>query len=246
MPSLLIRILQGVEYANQAAADLLAGWLVQPGIHNVMLAAGNTPLELYRRIGARKLRLEHINVYALDEYVGVPVGEPRNCANLIRKTAVEPWGVPMARYFSVSSDPSEAEKSVLEHEHRIEASGGLDVLVLGLGQNGHLGFNEPGSTEACGARVLDLDPISIEANRKWFGGDHAPERGATVGMRTILSARRVLVLAYGSHKAAAVKSMITGPRSSTCPASFLKNHPNATLFIDTAAAMGLQLDQDSP
>lgn len=239
MSSLLIQILQTPAVANQAAAELLTEWMLQPGVRNVMLAAGNTPLELYQRIGSRGLRSDHLSLHALDEYVGVPVDEPRNCANLIRRTAVEPWGVPMERYFSVSSDPEEAEWSVLDHERRIENAGGLDVVVLGLGQNGHLGFNEPGSKRDCGARVLDLDPISIEANRKWFGGDYAPSRGATIGMRTLLSARRVLVMAYGLHKAAAVKAMVLGPSSPSCPASFLKDHPNTTLFLDTAAAIDL-------
>lgn len=237
MSSLLVRILQIPHFANEAAAELLAEWLVEPGVRNVMLAAGNTPLELYRRIAERRLPLDQVRLHALDEYVGVPVDEPRNCANLIRRTAVEPWGVPTERYFSVSSDPAEAERSVLDHERRIEDAGGLDVVVLGLGQNGHLGFNEPGSTRDCGARVLDLDPISVEANRKWFGGDHAPSRGATIGMRTLLSARRVLVMAYGLHKAAAVRAMMQGPCSPSCPASFLKDHPDTTLIVDTAAAI---------
>jgi len=181
--------------ANHAAADLLAQWLTSPGIRNVMLAGGNTPLELYRHMGERKLSLAHLNIFALDEYVGVPPDEARNCANLIRRTAVEPWGVPVHQYFSISSLEADALASVQAHEKRINEAGGVDVIVLGLGQNGHLGFNEPGSAEDSGARVLDLDPLSVEANRKWFGGDYAPGRGATVGLKTILAARRVLSMA---------------------------------------------------
>lgn len=225
--------------ANRAAAALLADWLTRPGVRNVMLAAGNTPLELYRLVGERRLPLSHLNLFALDEYVGVPREEPRNCANLIRRTAVEPWGVPADRYRSVSSLESEAAASVREHERRIDAAGGIDVIVLGLGQNGHLGFNEPGSAVDSPARVLDLEAISIEANRTWFSGDHAPARGATVGMRTILSARRVLVLAYGSHKTAAVRAMVAGPRTAACPASLLQGHPEVALVLDAAAAAGL-------
>lgn len=225
--------------ANAAAAALLADWLTRPGVRSVMLAAGNTPLELYRLVGERRLPLSHLSLFALDEYVGVPREEPRNCANLIRRTAVEPWGVPADRYFSVSSLEEEAAASVREQERRIEAAGGLDAIVLGLGQNGHLGFNEPGSAEDSPARVLDLEAVSIEANRTWFGGDHAPARGATVGMRTILAARRVMVLAYGPHKTDAVRAMVAGPRTSACPASLLQGHPDVTLFLDLAAAAGL-------
>ena len=222
--------------ANAAAADLLAAWLGTPGVRNVMLAAGNTPLELYRLIGERKLPLAHLNIFALDEYVGVPSDEPRNCANLIRRAAAEPWGVPVNHYFTVSSLEPEAFASVQRHEQRIAEAGGLDVIVLGLGQNGHLGFNEPGSAEESVGRVLDLDAISIEANRKWFGGDYAPARGVTVGMKTILSARRVLIMAYGKHKTAAVNDMMNGPRGAQCPASLLQGHEGVNVFLDEAAA----------
>lgn len=226
--------------ANAAAAGLLARWLVQPGVRNVMLAAGNTPLELYRLVGERQLSLSHLNVFALDEYVGVPLDEPRNCANLIRRTAARPWGIPPERYFTVSSLEQEAAASVRAHEQRIEPTGGLDVIVLGLGRNAHLGFNEPGSAEDSAARVLDLDPVSIEANRQWFDGDYAPARGATVGLKTILAARRILILALGSHKAGAVRAMIEGPRGSQCPASFLQTHPDVTVILDAAAGAALQ------
>jgi glucosamine-6-phosphate deaminase len=201
-----------------------------------MLAAGNTPLELYRLVGERKLPFEQLTVFALDEYVGVPVNEPRNCANLIRRTAIEPWGIRSDRYFTISSDEADAPAGILQHERRIRAAGGLDAIVLGLGQNGHLGFNEPGSAEDSGARILDLDPVSVEANRKWFGGDYAPSRGVTVGLQTILSARRLLIMAYGEHKRAAVKAMLDGPRTESCPASLLQGHPRVHVFLDIAAA----------
>lgn len=229
------------DLANAAAADLLANWLVAPGVHNVMLAAGNTPLDLYGRIGRRCTegrlgRLTHLRIFALDEYVGVPLAEPRNCANLIRRTALEPWGVPPDHYFTVSSLEADALASVQALDRRITEAGGLDVLILGLGQNGHLGFNEPGSAPDSPARVLDLDPISTEANRQWFGGDYAPARGVTIGLATLLAARRILVMAYGRHKAAAVRAMRRPPPSAQCPASFLQTHPNTHLFLDTDAA----------
>src|ERR1043166_5353127 len=125
-----------------------------------MLASGNTPLELYRRIGERHLDLSHLNVFALDEYVGVPLDEPRNCANLLRRIAVDSWGVPASRFHTVSSLESDALESIRRHEEKIAAAGGLDVIVLGLGQNGHLGFNEPGTEESSLGRVVPLEPIS--------------------------------------------------------------------------------------
>jgi glucosamine-6-phosphate deaminase len=238
------------DVANRAAADLLWTWLSAPQTRNVMVAAGNTPLELYRLIGDRLKHPEpakagtpnlgRLDIFMLDEYVGVPIEEPRNCGNLLRRSVVEAWGIPSAQYHIVSSVEGDALESVRAHERRIEQEGGLDVIILGLGQNGHLGFNEPGSTEDSGARMLDLQPISIEANRQWFGGDYAPAKGATVGLKTILAARHVMVLAYGSHKTSAVAAMVEGKRGAQCPASFLQGHRDTHLFLDEAAAGGLR------
>lgn len=225
--------------ANAAAADCLAAWLTQPHTRNVMVAGGNSPLELYRLVAERRLKLAHLNVFALDEYVGVPLAEPRNCANLLRRSVAEAWGIPAPRFYTVSSLEPDALESVRRHEQRITKLGGLDVIVLGLGQNGHLGFNEPGSAEDSPARLVQLDRVSIEANRKWFEGVHAPSLGVTVGLRTILAARHVLLLAYGPHKIAAVKAMVDGPRTDQCPASFLQGHSDVRVFLDYAAAAAL-------
>lgn len=225
--------------ANEAAADHLAGLLVRPATRAVMVAAGNTPIELYRAIAQRKLRLAHLHVFALDEYVGVPLDEPRNCGNLLRGAVAEAWGIPRDRFHAVSSRPEDASASVREHERLIAELGGLDVTVLGLGQNGHLGFNEPGSPPDGEGRLLDLEPVSTEANRVWFGGRYAPSQGVTVGLRTILASRTIVLLAFGAHKAAAVARMVRGPREAACPASWLQGHANARVFLDTAAAAAL-------
>jgi glucosamine-6-phosphate deaminase len=225
--------------ANAAATDLVCGWLTEPGTRSVMVAGGNTPLDLYRRVSDRRLALSHLTVFALDEYVGVPLAEPRNCANLLRRSVAEAWGIPSDRFFAVSSVEREALASVQALEERIALSGGLDVIVLGLGQNGHLGFNEPGSAIDSPGRLLDLAPISIEANRQWFGGDYAPVKGVTVGLKTILAARRVLILAFGPQKSTSVHAMMRGPVSNCCPASFLQTHPCVYAFADDNAGAGL-------
>ena len=225
--------------ANQAAAECLASWLTHPATRNVMVAGGNTPLELYRLVAERRLKLSHLNVFVLDEYVGVPLTEPRTCANVLSRAVAEAWGIPAAQFFTLSSLAADALESVRQHEQRIAEIGGLDVIVLGLGQNGHLGFNEPGSAEDSTGRLVSLHPLSIEANRKWFKGDYSPALGITVGLKTILAATHVLIMAYGANKVAAVKAMVEGPRTAQCPASFLQRHPDARLFLDHAAAATL-------
>ncbi|MBL9128971.1 MAG: glucosamine-6-phosphate deaminase [Verrucomicrobiales bacterium] len=226
--------------SNHAAADLLCRWLTAPSTRSIMVAAGNTPLELYRLVAERRPALAHLRVFALDEYVGVPLEEPRNCANLLRRAVADAWGIPRDRFHAVSSLASDAESSIRAHEARIAEAGGLDVIVLGLGQNGHLGFNEPGSAADSGGRLLDLEPISVEANRTWFGGVHAPRQGVTVGLRTILAARKAMILAFGPHKRTAVHAMLRGPTGPGCPASFLRDHHDTHVFLDTAAAERLR------
>jgi len=226
--------------ANAAAADCLAAWLTLPRTRNVMVAGGNSPLEVYRLLAERRLPLPHLNVFVLDEYVGVPLAEPRTCANLLRRSVVEAWGIPSSQFGTISSLEADALASVRQQERQIEERGGLDVIVLGLGQNGHLGFNEPGSAADSVARLAPLDAGSIAANRKWFAGDYAPSLGATVGLSTILAARHILLLAYGPHKVAAVKAMVEGPRSEQCPASFLQGLPEVRVFLDQAASAGLR------
>lgn len=227
------------DIANVAATDCLAGWLTAPAPRTVMVAAGNTPIELYRRIGERGLKLSHLNVVALDEYGGVPLDEPRNCANLLRRCVQQAWGIPSAQCLTVSSQEADALASVQEHECKITQAGGLEVIILGLGQNGHLGFNEPGRAEDSSGRSLGREKVSIEANRKWFGGDYAPAKDLTVGLKTILAARHVLIMAYGSHQTAAVKALVEGSRGPQCPASLLQGDPDTRVFLDDAAAANL-------
>ncbi len=234
-----VSIYSTIGEANTAAADCLAAWLTHPATRNVMVAGGNTPLEVYRLVAERGLKLSHLNVFALDEYVGVPLAEPRTCANLLHRSVAEAWRIPSRQFLAISSLEQHALDSVRQHERQIANLGGLDVIVLGLGQNGHLGFNEPGSAEHSSGRLVHLDPVSIEANAKWFGGDYAPSLGVTVGLKTILGARQILIMAYGSRKASAVKTMIEGARTDQCPASFLQGHPNVRVFLDRAAAAAL-------
>lgn len=234
-----LHILADATTTTQAAADWLATKLVAPGTRNVMLAGGNTPLGLYAEIARRKLPLAHLHAFALDEYVGVPEEEPRNCANLIRRTAIEPWGIPASQYQPVSSLEVRAEAVIREHEAKIRAAGGIDVLILGLGKNGHIGFNEPGSAVDSEGRLLPLSATSISANREWFSGDYAPAKGVTTGMTLLLEAKSILLLAFGSAKATAAKAMIDGPQSADCPASFLQRHAATHVFLDQAAAATL-------
>lgn len=232
-----INVFPDPQQATLAAANYLAALLASAP--TIMVAGGNTPLGLYAEIERRRLPLHERHVFVLDEYVGVPLEDPRTCSNLLRRTVQRAWRVSPHQFHTLSSLEGEALRSVVRHENLVEDMGGIETIVLGLGPNGHLGFNEPGSAPHGSARVIDLTPESIEANRKWFGGEYAPAKGATVGLKTILAARQVVLLAFGEAKATAARAMIEGPQDGTCPAAFLQSHRNAAIFLDEQAAVHL-------
>jgi len=229
-----VRVHPTPRQATLAAADFLAGALRTA--RTLMVAGGNTPLELYAEIARRHLPLKALHVFVLDEYVGVPPEDPRTCTNLLRQAVAQAWNIPEEQFHGLSSTPAEAKASLDTHERAIKSRGGIDAIVLGLGPNAHLGFNEPGSARDSQDRVLDLEASSVEANRLWFGGEHAPSRGATVGLSTVLAARTAILLAFGRAKAAAVRAMVEGPREASCPAAWLQDHPDASIFLDEDAA----------
>lgn len=223
--------------ASHAAADVLAGWLTDA--RTLVVAGGNSPRELYRLVAGRRPVVDRLHVFTLDEYLGVPVEHPGTCANLLRREVADAWGVPADRFLWLSSRPENAAAGIAEHERMLASLGGIDAVVLGLGKNGHLGFNEPGSPPDSAGRVLDLTPTSIAANAEWFGGAYAPDKGVTLGLGTLLAARRVLLVAFGPAKAAAVHDAVMSTPHRGCPASWLQRHFEARLFLDAAAAARL-------
>ena len=234
-----LHVYENGDEASSAAATDLAHLFAQSTIRNVMVAAGNTPLKLYDKVAEKRLNLSHLNVFVLDEYLGVPPDEPRNCSNLLFHSVAEAWRIPPAQFHRVTSVEADALQNIQAHEEKIARAGGLDVVILGLGQNGHLGFNEPGSAADSTGRIVPLQPVSVEANRQWFEGKYAPDKGVTTGLRVVLAARNVFVLAFGSHKAVPVGAMLHGPQSSGCPASFLQTHPHCDVYLDVAAARNM-------
>jgi 6-phosphogluconolactonase/glucosamine-6-phosphate isomerase/deaminase/methionine synthase I (cobalamin-dependent) len=223
--------------ASRAAAEVLAGWLADA--RTLVVAGGNSPRELYRLVALRRSTLGRFSVFTLDEYLGVPVEHPGTCANQLRREVADAWGIPAERFHGLSSRREDGLASIAEHERKLAALGGIDAVVLGLGRNGHLGFNEPGSPSDSPGRVVDLTPTSISANAEWFGGAHAPAHGVTLGLGTLLAARRVLLVAFGSAKADAVYNTVAAAPNESCPGSWLQGHPEAHLFLDSAAASRL-------
>lgn len=224
---------------SRRTADLVLAALAAKPTSLFVFPTGATPLGMFRLLvaDARAGRADFSRAAfaVLDEYAGLAPGDRRSLTAWLRKELLDPIGVAPSSLLAFDSQGA-ADREGARMEAAIAARGSIDLAIVGLGPNGHLGFNEPGSTADSAARLLDLDTTSIEANRAWFGGDYAPRQGATVGLRTILGSRRVLLLAFGAAKANAVRAMINGPGATSCPASFLQSHPDAHVFLDEAAA----------
>ncbi len=205
----------------------------------VGLATGNTPGPLYaslhREAAHGRASVARLRPFAIDEYVA---RADHPCSN--REFFARHWdtipGAPPVRQFDVTATDLGAE--AVRFAALLEAAGGLDVVVLGIGLNGHLAFNEPGSLRDSPSRLVGLTETTRGSARGCWG-DATPTDGLTLGLGELLGARKALLLVNGAAKAAALQRALEGPISSECPASYLQEHAALTLVADEAAAVSL-------
>lgn len=241
------------ETAESAAADRIAGLLsdrARRGLSVVLgLATGSTPIGIYRRLvakhRARELSFAHVETFNLDEYLPIGRHDPGSFHRFMHEHLFDHVDLPRGKRHVPNGTLADSaiEAHAAEYETAIRAAGGIDLQILGIGRNGHIGFNEPGSSRDTRTRRVDLAPETIEANRPLFPRGVDPPRAAiTMGIATILESRRVLALAFGAAKAEIVRATLSGPISPAVPATFLREHgppPEVDLFLDEAAASGL-------
>lgn len=207
------------------------------------LATGSSPLPTYaelvaRRAAGRGPAYDGVRVFLLDEYVGLPAGHPQSYLATIRREVTNALGV--TRVYGPHPDPAGLPEAGARYEAAIAAAGGVDLQLLGIGADGHLAFNEPGSSLASRTRLKTLTEQTRTDNARFFATpDAVPRHVLTQGLATILAARHVLLLATGRGKAAALAAALEGPLAAECPASVLQLHPHATVLLDDAAAARL-------
>jgi glucosamine-6-phosphate deaminase len=209
------------------------------------LATGSTPLGLYRELVAMSraalLDFSRVRTFNLDEYVGLAPDHPHSYAHFMRANLFNHVNVPPAAIHIPNGLAKDIPKQCDEYEASIKRAGGIDLQLLGIGTDGHIGFNEPSSSLASRTRLKTLTPRTIEDNAHFFGSaEQVPRHVITMGVGTIMEARHCLVLALGEGKAGAVAAMVEGPITADCPASILQMHPKCTLIVDDAAAGALR------
>ncbi|MDO5499720.1 MAG: glucosamine-6-phosphate deaminase [Propionibacteriaceae bacterium] len=243
-----MRIIQDkVEALGQFAADLIAERIADRPDAVIGLATGSSPIPIYaelaRRVADGTLDLSSVRFFALDEYVGLAPDHPMSYRYFLDEHVTRPCRLDPAQLRVLNGKAPDLFAECLDYETAIRAAGGIDLQLLGIGHNGHIAFNEPTSSFASRTRVVALTHQTVEANARFFG-DHedVPLLALSQGMGTILEAGRVVLIALGAGKAAAIRSAIEGELTSSIPASALQMHQRATFLVDEFAGSMLARD----
>jgi glucosamine-6-phosphate deaminase len=239
-------ILPTPEDVGRVAAARVAAVVARKPDAVIGLATGSSPSALYadlrRRVDGEEISFAEARGFALDEYVGIPLAHPESYASVIARDVVRPLGFDPARVRVPDGRAADLRQAAEDYERAIREAGGIDVQILGIGANGHIGFNEPTSSLASRTRIKTLAPATREANARFFDhADEVPTHCMTQGLGTILDARELVLVAQGEGKAAAVAGAVEGPLSAFVPGSALQLHPRAVVVVDEAAASRLAL-----
>lgn len=231
--------------AGQIAARALADLIITKPSAVLGLATGSTPTVAFDAL-AEIIKNENIDVsnvsgYALDEYVGLEKSHPESYYSVINRTVTQVLNLNPNKVKTPNGDVDTISTAGVIYEALIKNSGGIDIQILGIGTDGHIGFNEPGSSFASRTRIKTLTPQTREDNARFFNSvDEVPKHCITQGVGTILEARHCILLAFGKAKADAVQGAIEGPITSSNTASALQLHPHATFILDEEAAEKLE------
>ncbi len=205
-------------------------------------ATGASPVETYKRIiesyEKGEVSLKYITTFNLDEYVGLNRENVNSYFYFMKDNLFGKTDVDFDRVNFLSGEADDLEKECERYYNRIRECGGIDIQLLGIGTNGHIGFNEPGDKFKDGPFAVKLTQSTIDSNKKYFEavGDTMPEYALTMGIGDIMRSKKIILIATGESKAEAVKKMVEGSVSPSCPATILQMHADVTVFLDKAAA----------
>jgi glucosamine-6-phosphate deaminase len=237
--------------SEEAVADALAGRLIdavrrRPALV-LGLPTGRTPLALYLRLiaetAAAAVDWSGVRTFNLDEFVGLGAGDPGSYRTFMQTRFFDHVNIDPRKIGFLDGHAADPEAECARYEGAIAAAGGLDIVVLGIGANGHIGFNEPAEALVARTHRAVLDEPTRAANALWFEGElrRVPREALTMGMATLLGARTIVLVATGEGKADAVAAATDGGITTRVPASFLQLHPRVTVMLDDAAASATRM-----
>jgi glucosamine-6-phosphate deaminase len=228
------------------AAEIIQKALIKKPNLVLGLATGSTPIGLYNELGRlhteEGLDFSQVVTFNLDEYVGIPIDHPESYHTFMVHHLFNKVNIPASNIHIPQNSVENLDAFCEWYEQRICDFGGIDIQVLGIGANGHIGFNEPSSSLRSRTRLKTLDASTLELNTRDFEHDldFVPDMAITMGVGTIMEARQCLLLANGALKAEAIAQCVEGPITAAVPASALQMHPKAVILIDEESASKLQ------
>jgi glucosamine-6-phosphate deaminase len=226
-------------------ANLIASLLQSNPKAVLGLATGSSPVGVYAKLVEmhRKgnISFAKASSYNLDEYVGLPADHPQSYRSFMNEHLFNHVDINLARTHIPDGNAPDLNAECLAYDRMLEDNGPVDLQILGIGSNGHIGFNEPDASLSSGTHVVDLLEETLEANARFFDKlEDVPRQAVTMGIGGILKAKQIVLLVRGEEKAEAVKNALEGPITTQCPASLLQSHPNVVVLLDEGAAQWLK------
>lgn len=243
-----IIIVKDYEEMSRKAAHLFVAQLLNKPNSVLGLATGSTPLGLYKELikfyQEGMITFEQVIAFNLDEYMGLKSSHEQSYAHFMEKNFFSHINLPLENRFIPSGVASDIDREAHEYDRKITHAGGIDLQVLGIGRNGHIGFNEPDLKFEARTHQVTLDEQTIQDNSRFFDSiEEVPKLAISMGVKTIMQSRGIVLLASGKEKGEAIKKMLSGNITPELPASVLQLHPNVTAIIDVEAASQLNLQE---
>lgn len=235
-----IRIFEQEDDLNAAGAGIIASLLQIKPRATLGLATGSSPVGIYRHLTAMYRRdlisFAQVSTVNLDEYVGLPADHPESYRSFMNKHLFGEVDILLANTRVPDGNAPDLQAECTAYDRLIDDRGPVDLQLLGIGHNGHIGFNEPAESLIGGTHVVELDEQTRTANARFFDSiDDVPRQAITMGVASIMKARQILLIARGADKADIVRRAFTGPITTACPASLLQCHPHVVVLLDREA-----------
>jgi glucosamine-6-phosphate deaminase len=236
-----ILITEGYEEMSKKAALMVAAQVTIRPSSVLGLATGSTPEGMYKELVAMykqgEIDFSEVKTFNLDEYYPIEDHNPQSYAYYMRKNLFDHININPLQVHIPNGTARDVETSCEDYDKMIDSAGGIDLQVLGIGNNGHIGFNEPDVHFEAGTHLVELDEETIEANARFFNTiEEVPKRAISMGIRTIMHSKKIVLLASGASKGKVIKEMLFGEVTPNLPASILLLHNDVTLILDREAS----------
>jgi glucosamine-6-phosphate isomerase len=238
-----VKVFKNYNDLSEGAADLIISTLIKNPDAAICFASGDTPKGTYeafcKKVKETKVDVSRMSVIALDEWVGITAGNSGSCRYFLNNYLIGPLGLKNENVQFFEGDARDLDEQCRQMDQRIQKCGGLDLMIVGIGMNAHIGFNEPGVPQNLYSHVVELEDITKSVGQKYFKETTELKYGLTIGLKHLLESKAVLLLANGERKSDIIKKTVEGPVDELTPSTTLRNHSNANVFIDEAAASKL-------